>query len=45
MIEYAAVEIYRELISEKNGETAKTKEEAEKREKMKAFIKKTMNTD
>lgn len=45
MIEYAAVEIYRELISEKNGETAKTKEEAEKREKMKAFIKQTMNTD
>lgn len=45
LIEYAAVEIYRELINEKNGEAAKTKEDVEKREKMRAFIKETMKTD
>jgi len=45
VIEYQAVEIFRELINEKNGVAAQTEEEVEKRQKMKKFIKETMNTD
>ena len=44
-IEYQAVEIYRELINEMNGHTAKDESEQKKREKMKNFIKETMHTD
>lgn len=44
-IEYAAVEIFRELINEKNGQASNSKEEIQKRQKMKDFIKETMKTD
>jgi len=45
VIEYQAIDIYRELIAEKNGQAAKNEEEKEKRNKMKNFLKETMNTD
>jgi len=38
MIEYAAVDIYRELINEKNGVEAKDDAEVHKRKVMKDFI-------
>jgi Ca2+/Na+ antiporter len=45
VIEYQAIDIYRELIAEKNGQAAKNEEEKEKRNKMKNFLKETMKTD
>jgi hypothetical protein len=45
VIEYSAVDIYRELINEKNGMAPKNTEEENKRHKMKAFLKDSMNTD
>lgn len=45
MIEYQAVDIYRELIAEKNGHPPKSEEDQRKRDKMKSFIKETMQTD
>lgn len=44
-LEYSALEVFRELISEKEGKAPKSKEEIEKRQKMKGFIKETMKTD
>jgi len=45
VIDYSAVEIFKELIAEKNGQAAKNEEEREKREKMKTFLKMSMKTD
>jgi len=45
VIEYSAVDIFKELIAEKNGQTAKNEEEREKREKMKTFLKISMKTE
>jgi hypothetical protein len=36
--EFSALEIFKELISEKKGEAAKSKEIEERRKKMKNFI-------
>ena len=44
-IEYSAVEIFRELIDDKRGQAPKTPADAEKRNKMKNFVKETMRTD
>lgn len=45
VIQYSAFEIYKELLVEQKGQVAKDKETQEKREKMKTFLKQTMNTD
>lgn len=45
VIEYSAVEIYRELIDERKGLNPTTPADIEKRNKMKAFVKETMKTD
>lgn len=39
------MEIYRELIKEKKGETAADADAKKKRERMKQFLKETMKTD
>ena len=44
-IEFQAIEIYRELISEKCGEASKDPTEVKKREKMKAFLREALQTD
>jgi len=45
VIEYSAVEIYRELIDDKQGRNPTTEAGIEKRAKMKNFVKETMKTD
>ena len=45
VIEYSAVEIYRELIDDKKGLNPTTEAGIEKRNKMKNFVKETMKTD
>jgi len=45
VIEYTPVEIYKELISEKQGVTAADEAVVEKRAKMKNFLKSSMKTD
>lgn len=45
VIQYQAIEIYRELINEKKGEALKDQESIEKRKKMKQFLKDTLKTD
>jgi hypothetical protein len=45
VIEFSAMEIYRELIREKKGEAAADAEAKKKRERMKKFLKDTMKTD
>jgi solute carrier family 8 (sodium/calcium exchanger) len=45
LIEFTAVEIYRELIDDKKGIPAVSEEAIQKREKMKSFVKETMKTD
>jgi hypothetical protein len=45
VIEYQAVEIYRELISEKDGKPPASEEHKVKRVKMRAFLKETLNTE
>ena len=42
---YTHVEIMRELINEKNGETAKSEEQIQRRKEMKAFLVKALGTD
>jgi len=45
VIEYSALEIYRELIAERKGETAKDHETTQKRDKMKQFLRETVGND
>jgi len=45
VIEFNAIDIYRDLISEKKGEASKEPHEVSKREKMKKFLVETMKTD
>ena len=45
VIEFSALEIYRELIKEKQGEKPVDEEHRAKRDKMRQFIKDTMKTD
>lgn len=44
-IEYSALEIYRELLAEKQGTARADAHEVEKRAKMKNFLTETLNTD
>lgn len=44
-IEYSALEIYRELLAEKQGTARADPAEVEKRNKMKSFLTETLNTD
>lgn len=45
LIEYSTMEIYKELINEKQGLSKNDKESIAKRDKMKKFLKETMHTD
>jgi|APSaa5957512535_1039671.scaffolds.fasta_scaffold34141_4 hypothetical protein len=45
VIEYTAVEVFRELIDDKKGIVPTTEAGLEKRNKMKSFVKETMKTD
>lgn len=45
VMEYTAVEVFRELIDDKKGIIPTTEEGVEKRNKMKSFVKETMKTD
>ena len=45
VIEYTAVEVYRELIEDKKGIAPTTEAGIERRNKMKSFVKDTMKTD
>ncbi len=45
VIEFQALEIYRELINEKKGEASKDPTEVLKREKMKSFLREALKTD
>lgn len=45
VVEFQAIDIYRDLIKEKKGEASMEPTEVERREKMKAFLKDTMKTD
>jgi Ca2+/Na+ antiporter len=45
VIEFEAVEIYKELLKEQNGQRAEDAADAEKREKMKGFIRDKFKTD
>lgn len=44
-VDFTAIELYRELVREKQGEKAATKADAEKRESMKTYLKQNMKTD
>lgn len=44
-IDFSAMEIFRELVNEKQGNAANDKQSVEKRERMKKILKDTMNTD
>lgn len=43
--EYSAIEIYKELLEEKQGTMPTSEEKVEKIKKMKEFLKASMNTD
>lgn len=45
LAEFTAVEIYRELIREQQGQAGQSPPEIEKRNKMKNYLKETVNTD
>jgi hypothetical protein len=41
VVDFSAMEIYRELIAEKKGEKPKDEQEADKRKEMKVYLKNT----
>jgi len=43
--DWTALEMYRDLVKDKQGEKATSKEEKERREQMKSYLKDTMKTD
>mmetsp|Transcript_36487 Transcript_36487/g.56009 ORF Transcript_36487/g.56009 Transcript_36487/m.56009 type:complete len:190 (+) Transcript_36487:503-1072(+) len=45
VVEFQAIDIYRELIKEKKGEASDHPDDVSRREKMKTFLKETMKTD
>jgi hypothetical protein len=45
VIEYAPLEIYKTLLVEQQGKAPTDPESIEKREKMKRYLRETMNTD
>ena len=44
-VDFNAIELYRELVREKQGEKAANDQEAKKRESMKMYLKQNMKTD